>query len=110
MKLDFYDENELEQKYVFIIKYPQNQKMKISKLFILFILVNTSLNTFSQVKYIAYDGFDYAINSPLQAKSGGTGWARPWEVLADYTGGYFLSSTVGSLTYLVWCGSQIEHQ
>lgn len=68
--------------------------------FFVLISVFSLLSLDAQVKYIAYEGFDYPLNSPVQAKSGGTGWVKPWEVLADYTGGYLINNSAGSLSYL----------
>lgn len=30
--------------------------------------------------YLAYDGFQWANNLPLNASSGGSGWSAPWNV------------------------------
>ncbi|MFN3848929.1 MAG: PKD domain-containing protein [Spirosomataceae bacterium] len=36
-------------------------------------------------QYLAYDGFNYTSNSPLNGGAGGTGWASPWEVQNNNT-------------------------
>lgn len=42
------------------------------------IFTNIEMN--GQCIYLAYDGFDYSDNTPLNGLSGGTGWQAPWEV------------------------------
>lgn len=51
--------------------------------------------------YLAYDGFNYTANSPLQAQSGGTGWAAPWTVQGNNSTvpGYQTVNGSGSLAY-----------
>ena len=34
----------------------------------------------SQCTYLAYDGFDYSANMPMEGAAGGTGWDIPWNV------------------------------
>lgn len=51
--------------------------------------------------YLAYDGFDYPANSPLEGQAGGTGWAAGWYVqVNDATiPGYQTVNAAGSLNY-----------
>jgi len=51
--------------------------------------------------YLAYDGFDYAENAPLNDRNGGAGWAEPWLVQNDNVAlpGYQINSGAGSLTF-----------
>jgi PKD repeat protein len=35
--------------------------------------------------YLAYDGFAYPANTPLEGVQGGTGWQRPWNVQGENT-------------------------
>ena len=35
--------------------------------------------------YLAYDGFAYAANTPLEGLQGGTGWQTPWNVQSENT-------------------------
>ena len=51
--------------------------------------------------YLAYDGFDYAANTPLNALNGGTGWDLPWATQNDDIAipGYQINNGSGSLTY-----------
>lgn len=51
--------------------------------------------------YLAYDGFDYASNIPLNALSGGGGWSQPWYVQNgdSVLPGYQTSSGAGSLMF-----------
>jgi len=35
--------------------------------------------------YLAYDGFDYPSNTPLEGLQGGTGWQTPWNVQSENT-------------------------
>lgn len=51
--------------------------------------------------YLAYDGFDYTANTPLNALSGSTGWSAPWDVQGGNTAipGYQINNGSGSLTY-----------
>ena len=51
--------------------------------------------------YLAYDGFNYTANAPLQAQSGGTGWAAPWIVQGNNSTvpGYQTVNGSGSLAY-----------
>ncbi len=50
--------------------------------FLLFFLQNASAQT---CNYLAYDGFDYAANTPLEGLQGGTGWQSPWNVQNETT-------------------------
>ncbi|MBP6812707.1 MAG: hypothetical protein KA138_14365, partial [Saprospiraceae bacterium] len=50
--------------------------------FLLFFLHNTSAQT---CNYLAYDGFDYTANAPLEGLQGGTGWQSPWNVQNETT-------------------------
>jgi PKD repeat protein len=59
-------------------------KLKISGILLLCIL--SSLESRAQTcNYLAYDGFSYSDNSPLEALQGGTGWLQPWNVQGEST-------------------------
>jgi len=51
--------------------------------------------------YLAYDGFAYSANSPLEGLQGGTGWQTPWNVQSENTSqpGFQISNTA-SLNWL----------
>lgn len=74
--------------------------MKIEKYLLLFLFLFSYHQINSEVKYIAYEGFDYPTNAPIDAQSGGTGWSNPWDVITGFKGGFLINSTPGSLSYL----------
>jgi len=52
----------------------------------LFSLLLFSQNTHTQTcNYLAYDGFAYPPNTPLEGLQGGTGWQTPWNVQSENT-------------------------
>jgi hypothetical protein len=64
---------------------------------------------------IAYDGFDYAVNSSIEFQNGGTGWGGPWQFRQqiDGKGGVVQNAAYvfeGSLTYqgLVTSGNHVR--
>lgn len=75
-------------------------RIVLSTIFIHFFLVNTQVCLAQTCQYLAYDGFNYANNTPLDGLYGGTGWATPWEVQNDNTAipGY-QGAGATSLTY-----------
>ncbi|MDD2797671.1 MAG: PKD domain-containing protein [Bacteroidales bacterium] len=74
--------------------------MKIPSIILLLCLFFIPVQSYSQCNYLAYEGFDYPVTSPLNAKTGGTGWKNSWDVITGFTGGFLTSSTTGSLSYL----------
>lgn len=55
---------------------------------LLFSLLVFFLNSFlfaQPCNYLAYDGFSYTADSPLEARQGGTGWLAPWNVQGENT-------------------------
>ncbi|HAQ38593.1 MAG TPA: hypothetical protein DCQ58_08810, partial [Saprospirales bacterium] len=57
-----------------------------SKILLPGILLFLSFELFSQnCLYLAYDGFQYDQNIPLNGLSGGTGWLAPWDVQVGNT-------------------------
>jgi len=49
---------------------------------LLFFVQNANAQT---CNYLAYDGFAYSENTPLEGLQGGTGWQRPWNVQGENT-------------------------
>lgn len=67
-----------------------------------FVLVAfAKIDSQAQCTYLAYDGFDYSANAPLNGLSGGTGWQGQWEVQNTNTSipGIQSSASTSSLTY-----------
>jgi PKD repeat protein len=66
-------------------------------LFLLFPLLATS----QPCTYLAYDGFDYPANAPLDDLNGGAGWAEPWLTQNDdkTLPGFQTSTGTGSLAF-----------
>ncbi|MDD2797672.1 MAG: PKD domain-containing protein [Bacteroidales bacterium] len=59
-----------------------------------------------QLNYLAYEGFNYAVNAPLDGQTGGAGWKNAWDVNGvGFKGGWLTSATTGSLNYLDLKGS-----
>lgn len=54
-----------------------------------------------QCTYLAYDGFNYGLNLPLNGAAGGTGWQNPWNVQNNDASvpGYQSSASAASLSY-----------
>lgn len=54
--------------------------------FSLLLLLLLAQNAFTQsCNYLAYDGFSYTANTPLEALQGGAGWQSPWNVQGENT-------------------------
>lgn len=72
---------------------------KILAYLLLFIVSYSSLS--AQCTYLAYDGFNYNSNTPLNGLSGGTGWAAPWNVQSEpaTVPGYQSNNGAGSLLF-----------
>ncbi len=52
--------------------------------FFFFLLLFMAFQAKAQTcNYLAYDAFNYAPNTPLEALQGGTGWMRPWNVQTE---------------------------
>ncbi|MBN8678984.1 MAG: PKD domain-containing protein [Chitinophagales bacterium] len=55
----------------------------------LFLLLSLFLAAFQSAaqtcNYLAYDGFSYPDNSPLESLQGGAGWLQPWNVQSENT-------------------------
>lgn len=65
------------------------------RLLFFFIALFLYAPVFSQpCNYLAYDGFSYAANTPLEARQGGAGWIAPWNVQGENTSvpGYQIAS------------------
>ncbi len=60
-------------------------------LLLLFFVKNAPAQT---CNYLAYDGFAYSSNTPLEGLQGGTGWQTPWNVQGENTNlpGFEISS------------------
>jgi len=52
-----------------------------------------------QCTYLAYDGFDYSTNTPMEGLAGGTGWDLPWNVQNEDTTVPGYNSYANSLPY-----------
>ncbi|MFM9948291.1 MAG: PKD domain-containing protein [Saprospiraceae bacterium] len=67
----------------------------------LFLLLLPIFSTAQPCVYLAYDGFDYPENAPLDDRNGGAGWAEPWLVQNDNVAlpGYQINSGAGSLAF-----------
>lgn len=56
------------------------------RFFSLILVLAFSQISFAQpCNYLAYEGFDYPTNTPLQGLQGGTGWLSPWNVQSENT-------------------------
>jgi len=73
-------------------------RLSIFLLLLYFFAQNTSAQT---CNYLAYDGFAYSANMPLEGLQGGTGWQTPWNVQSENTTlpGFQISNTA-SLNWL----------
>ena len=73
-------------------------RLSISLLLLYFFAQNASAQT---CNYLAYDGFAYSANMPLEGLQGGTGWQTPWNVQSENTTlpGFQISNTA-SLNWL----------
>lgn len=67
----------------------------------LFLLLLPLFSAAQPCLYLAYDGFDYTGNTPLDDRNGGAGWAEPWLVQNDNVGlpGYQVNAGAGSLGF-----------
>jgi hypothetical protein len=63
---------------------------------IAFLSIKSTAQTFT---YLAYDGFQWANNLPLNASSGGTGWASPWDVQGPSNNVPGYQFVTGNLSY-----------
>ena len=74
--------------------------MRIQVLLPLLLLVLGSLGA-QPCTFLAYDGFNYPDNTPLNNLSGGTGWSSPWDVQSGNASlpGFQTFNTPNALTF-----------
>lgn len=72
-----------------------------STLLCLFLVLGIQNLSAQTCTYLAYDGFAYNANTPLNSLSGGTGWQSPWNVQNEVTTipGFQTNNGSGSLSY-----------
>jgi PKD repeat protein len=57
----------------------------MKKVFIALFVAFATISQAQVCNYLAYDGFDYAAETPLEGLQGGTGWQAPWNVQSENT-------------------------